>query len=55
MEAPTAKSTPMLRLLDALRAGKSLEDAAAAAGFPHAVAEKVAGSPLSQALRANHP
>lgn len=29
-----------------------LEDAATAAGLPQTVAEKVAGSPLSRALRA---
>ena len=46
----SALETPTLRLLDALRAGKPLDVAAAAAGLTPTVARAVAGSPLAQVL-----
>lgn len=52
MEPLAAPSRAVAKLLEGLRAGMPLEDAAAAAGLRTEVAEKVAGSPLCQALRA---
>lgn len=41
---------PVLRLLNALRAGKPMDVAATEAGLSSAVARCVAGSPLAKAL-----
>lgn len=47
---PPAQGAPVLRLIDALRAGQSLDGAASAADLPVGMAKLVAAAPLAQAL-----